>query len=285
MAFDFVSAFLVPAVSAGAVAIVVTRTVEFLGGRRGGVLGTAPTTIVPASVAFYANAVDEEAFRDAMWVVPSGMLLSALFLWLWRVLPPRIRVEPLALRLSLVSGASLGLWCVAALAVVAGVEVWQTAGGSMPWFAIGTFIFAWVVGLASCWVERPAPVGSRRVSRSALLARGGMAALAVGTAVAMQGIAGPFVAGVLSVFPAIFLTTMVSLWWSQGEAVHAGAVGPMMLGSTAVSAYALIATVSLPMWGAGWGATAAWFLSVLLVTVPSALLLERRPWDRSAMKS
>ena len=39
----------------------------------------------------------------------------------------------------------------------------------------------------------------------------------------------------------IFLTTMVSLWLSQGEAVPSGAVGPMMLGASSVAVYALLA--------------------------------------------
>ena len=41
---------------------------------------------------------------------------------------------------------------------------------------------------------------------------------------------GSIAAGVTAVFPAIFMTTMISLWLSQGEAVQVGAVGPMMLG-------------------------------------------------------
>ena len=36
--------------------------------------------------------------------------------------------------------------------------------------------------------------------------------------------------GLASVFPAIFLTTMVALWFSQDSSVSIGAAGPMMLG-------------------------------------------------------
>ena len=76
-------------------------------------------------------------------------------------------------------------------------------------------------------------------------------------------------AGVAAVFPAIFLTTMVSLWWSQGQAVPMGAVGPLVLGSGSVSAYALCAAFSLPALGPGWGSLVAWVAAVVVVTVPA----------------
>jgi hypothetical protein len=51
--------------------------------------------------------------------------------------------------------------------------------------------------------------------------------------------ASDFAAGLASAFPAIYGTTMVSLWWSQGSHVQSGAVGPMILGGTAVSGFAM----------------------------------------------
>ena len=63
------------------------------------------------------------------------------------------------------------------------------------------------------------------------ICRGLLAALAIGFSVSMAQLS-ELVAGVMSTFPAMFLTTMVGLWISQSEAVQAGAVGPMMLGTT-----------------------------------------------------
>ena len=86
----------------------------------------------------------------------------------------------------------------------------------------------------------------------------------------------PLVSGIASVFPAIFLTTMVSVWLAQGEAVQSGAVGPMMLGSTSVSVFALIAASVLhlgPLW---LGLGLSWIGSVLLVSIPAHLWLQRR---------
>ena len=98
-----------------------------------------------------------------------------------------------------------------------------------------------------------------------------LAATAIALSVLLAQSGSPLLAGIASVFPAIFLTTMVSVWLSQGEAVQAGAVGPMMLGSGAVSAYALIAVLSFEAYGPWLGALAAWGGSVVLCSVPAAL--------------
>jgi hypothetical protein len=55
-----------------------------------------------------------------------------------------------------------------------------------------------------------------------------------------------------------------------------GAVGPMMLGSTSVSAFALVAATVMPLAGPAAGAVLAWLGSVLLVTLPAWLFLESR---------
>jgi len=67
----------------------------------------------------------------------------------------------------------------------------------------------------------------------------------------------------------------VSLWLVQGEAVPAGAVGPMMLGSTSVAAYAVLAAFLLPAWGLWAGSLSAWLICALGITLPLTL------WTRS----
>ena len=76
-------------------------------------------------------------------------------------------------------------------------------------------------------------------------------------------------------FPAIYLTTMCSLWIAHGESVGAGAIGPMMLGGASVSTYAWFAAWWLPAFGPIAGTLAAWIVSVSLITVPSWLWLSR----------
>ena len=108
-----------------------------------------------------------------------------------------------------------------------------------------------------------------------LLCRGLLAAGAIGAAVFLAAVGGPLAAGVAAVFPAIFLTTMVSLWVSQGEAVQAGAVGPMMLGSTSVAVFCVLAAWTIPTLGVGWGTVSAWLGATLGATLPAWLWLHR----------
>jgi hypothetical protein len=149
---------------------------------------------------------------------------------------------------------------------------WPTAMVGGVALAIGGSL-----GVAACWTPPPAPAGSARVPRTVLLARAGLAAAAIGSALTLKATFGGLVAGIASVFPAIFLTTMVGLWLSQGAAVPLGAVGPMMLGATSVGLYALSALWTFPAFGPWAGAAASWLLAVGCGSFPAAVWLARRP--------
>lgn len=262
---------------AGLVAVAVTRLIERLGGLLGGLLGTLPSTIVPAALGIYAQTPDREAFVAAMCMTPVGMLINALFLWLWRALPPRL--PPLALRprVALLTGLTLGAWALAAAAAVLGVGSLRTRGTPMPAVGLSTTAAIVLVGILACLRPLPAPRGARPVGLLTLLARGSLAAVAIALSIALSAWGSPLLAGVATVFPAIFLTTMVSLWLAQGEAVPSGAVGPMMLGSASVAAFALLAAWLLPALGPAPGAALAWVLAAGGVTLPATLWLRSRP--------
>ncbi len=260
------------ALFAGVVAVGVTVAIERLGGRLGGLVGTLPSTIVPASLGIYAGtgASEHGAFAESMGAVPVGMLLNALFLLLWRELPPRLPAWSLRARLAAMVALSLGLWSVAAVGVVVTLSALQ--GSAFATGCVATAVML-AVGVAACRSGVPAPRGRRPTRLVALVMRGVLAASAIAAAVAIAQAGAEVAAGVASVFPAIFLTTMASLWWSQGEAVPAGAVGPMMLGSTAVAAYALFAAFALPALGPIAGSALSWLAAAAGVTVPAWLWL------------
>lgn len=253
------------AVAAGLVAIVATVAVERLGGRTGGVVATLPTTIVPASWGFVA--ASQLGWADAMAAVPVGMLVDAGFLWCWRVLPPRLPVVSMQRRLLMMVLASLAAWFVlAAFAMLA--ATWLDVAP----LALGLVAFAAHVGLGlyTTWAPFPAPKGGQRVAVWVLLSRGLLAGAAIAVSVVIAQSGWELAAGVASVFPAIFVTTMVALWWSQGEAVPLGAVGPIVLGSTAVSMYALVGIVVFEPLGLWVGTAVAWGTAVLTCSVPTA---------------
>ena len=333
---------------AGSVAVGATLAIERLGGRLGGVIGTLPTTIIPASWGMWValtpsgDPIDPhalEGFARSMYAVPVGMGLNAIFLWLWRVLPDLLisrdlrshalsasshdlsdpeselesalesareseretptetptetisafarlapptpdspdapPIEQLKL-VSILSGFTLSVWLLSALLWVWVAQRWIVSVEARALTAlIATFVMV-ALGLIVTSTHVPAPRGRRAVSRRTLLMRGLAAGLAVAGAVALSKSGAPTLAGVASVFPAIFWTTMVSLWLSQGSAVPTGAVGPMMLGSSSVSLFAILAPTLYPMWGAGLGALGAWLIAALGASTPSYLWLRRR---------
>ena len=136
---------LVPALAAGIVAILATVAIERLGGRRGGLLGSLPTTVVPAALGFWWGAASVTHFRDALYVVPAGMLVNALFLWCWRSLPPRLPKWPLGVRLAAMVIVSMTAWAGGALLLLEATSFYRDAGRPMaPW---GWAFFAASVGV------------------------------------------------------------------------------------------------------------------------------------------
>lgn len=264
------------AVAAGSVAILSTVAVERLGGRKGGLVATLPTTIVPASIGIAAASSDPGPFVDSMSSIPAGMWVNVVFLLCWRVFPQHLPTGTLLQRLMMMVGVAMGVWVLLATVLVWGLHSVTAWGGTVV--DVGRVSAAGTLGLGlfATWSARPAPAGQRAVSPWVLASRGVLAALAVAAAVGLASVAGPLIAGVAAVFPAIFLTSMVSLWWSQGEAVQGGAVGPMMLGASSVSAYALLAADLFPLFGPTWGAVAAWLGAVTLLTLPSSAYLRWR---------
>jgi hypothetical protein len=263
-------------VFAGVIAVAATIAIERLGGRVGGLIATIPSTIVPASLGIAAGSPSVEATRIALYAIPTGMLLNAGFLWLWRTLPPLLPSGSLRRRLAVMTTLSLSAWFLGAWAAVAGLHAIGTLGASAMavagWSVTGAM---GVVGVLACRSNPPAPRGSRPVSVGTLVLRGSLAASAIGVAVILAAVGGATAAGIASVFPAIFATTMVSLWLAQGEAVPAGAVGPMMLGAAAVAMYACLAAWSLPALGPVAGVGVAWLGAVVTTTLPAGVWLGR----------
>lgn len=265
-----------PALAAGLVAVLVTVAIERWGGRVGGVLGTMPSTIVPAAVGIWSQSASVDDFIAAMAVTPVGMWVDVMFLWSWRVLPGWVGGDGGTTTLVRVLVSSIALWSAAALSVVMLLGWARASGVPLPPIGIAALLLSVVFGVIACRSNPPTPGGSRPVRGRTLIARGTLAGLAIGVSVLFARVGGPLLAGVAAVFPAIFITTMVSLWWSQGRAVQAGAVGPMMLGASSVSAYALFAGVLLPMLGGVTGSVVAWLAALVVVTLPSWAWLSAR---------
>ena len=259
-------------VFAGLVAILVTIAIEKFGGFIGGVLGTVPSTIVPAAAGVYALESDE-ALTASMSIVPIGMLINGMFLGVWIILPRYIASDSYKLPITVV--LSLFTWVI--LALFGLFIARQATGGIISEVMLGVIGLVLLATLAIMFnaKNRAAPKGTNKVPLMILSIRGIAAGLAIAGCLLLAEIGLPFVAGLASAFPAIFLTSMVALWISQGPQVPQGAAAPMMLGGASVSVYALIAMWALPSFGIIIGSVTAWLGAVGLWTIPAFFLLRK----------
>ena len=266
---DFYFQIIGSALFAGFVAICVTVAIEKFGGVVGGILGTIPTTIVPAAIGIYLSADNSDAYLISMCIVPIGMFLNACFLGVWKIIPGKISGYSSGKKLSVTLLAALTFWVVAGVLMIWFSEELLSRNVDPLTIAIVATACLLAMGILVTWRGESGPRGNREVSSWVLLLRGLAAAIAIGVAVWLSGVGLPLLSGLISVFPAIFLTSMVALWISQGEDVPTGAAGPMMLGGGSVSAYAIVAMWSLPVLGVWVGSAVAWVGSIVLWSLPA----------------
>ncbi|MFM8872738.1 MAG: hypothetical protein ACKOJI_05185 [Phycisphaerales bacterium] len=266
-----------PALAASGVAILATLAVERLGGRTGGILSSIPTTIVPAAIGLWDGGADPERFRRSMAFVPVGIVLNAGYLLLWRVVPARVGMLTRRHLLAWTVVVSLGAWFAAAFLVSVAHEWVAPTVDTALWIGAAAAAAGLSLAIAANRVPHPAPAGRRRVGPLVLAARGVAAGLAIGVAVALSRSGLPIASSMAAVFPAIFTTIMVATWLSQGAQVPTGAVGPMMLGTLSVSAYALLASWAFPAMHVAAAAAFCWIVATVTVSVPGFLWLRRRP--------
>ena len=264
------STIIIYAFFAGFVAILVTVAIERFGGFIGGVLGTVPSTIMPAAAGVYA--LDGgETLRSSMSVVPLGMLINGLFLSVWIVFPNYISRKSWKLPSTIIF--SLSIWFILAWF---GLLIAKFATEEL----ISEFTFG-IIGLIALAILSvifninltESPKGANKVPIIVLSIRGVAAGFAIAVCLILAQSGVPFIAGIASAFPAIFLTSMVALWISQGPQVPQGAAAPMMLGGASVSVYALISMYAIPYFGIILGSIITWLLAVILWTIPAFVIL------------
>ena len=173
-------------------------------------------------------------------------------------------------------GLSLGFWILAALVLVLVREALSPNMTRDVLVGVVALMTTVVLGVRACRDAPPAPKGNRRVGFRVLLLRGIGAGAAIACGVALGRAGWMTAAGMASVFPAIFLTSMLATWMAQGRAVPIGASGPMMLGSVAVSIYALVCAFTMPWAGSVWGSILGWVAGSVFGSLPAYLWLRKQ---------
>ena len=262
-----INAVIIPSISAGVIAVLASVAVERFGGRTGGALATIPSTVIPTAIGFYE--VDSGAgFLKAMAVIPVGMLASAGFLAIWRLLPARLHSLTSSAKLAVTIFVSVLAWLLCA-AIVAGIQrSFDPSPGAAVVWGVCAIVATLLLGLFLLREKVNSPKGKRKVGALQLFLRGAASIIAIGAALIIAKSGMPVIGGLVSAFPAIFLTTMVGTWIAQGHEVPIGAVAPMVMGATSVGLFALMTIWLFPLVGPILGVIVAWILAVSFVTVP-----------------
>ena len=125
---------------------------------------------------------------------------------------------------------SLVVWFVGAVVMVLLQQGAAKIGMSMYAFGACVLLVTISCGVCLSWSLPPTPAGKNKVKWYVHLARGFVASLAIFASGVLSQSGSGVAAGAVSTFPAMFITTMVSVSLAQGADVSTGAIGPLLLG-------------------------------------------------------
>lgn len=258
-------------ITSGGVAVTVCALIERYGGALGGVLGTMPGTITPASLGLWYARSSLASFRMSLASAPIGLGVNALFLMTWRYGPSFLPVGTSLRRLMAMVVISLFTWTALAVPAMFMVHNAQQQMRERMVYVAGlvSAFMVFGIGLAGTWSLKPRSTGLKQVGWPTQCARGLLAFAAVSSAVFVSHLI-PAIGGLMVVWPAVMLTTMVALWLAHGETVPSTAASSMVLGLAAPMLFCGLACVLYPVMGATIGCMTSWVLSVCLGTVPLA---------------
>lgn len=254
--FQIIAPFLL---SCGVV-ILITVLAERYGTKAGGILGTLPSTIVVAFLFIALNKGTAFAARAAV-VVPAEMGINIVFLFIFSLLAHRSVYGALAL--------SLFIWMLLSF-ILYMAELENIALSMVVYFAVMLSAFFFLE-------KRKRVPSSGRVavhySATKLLFRGVFAGIVIAIAVALANI-GEMMSGIFSVFPAIFLSTMLIFIREHGPAFTGSMGKAMILGTLSVMSYGVCIHFFYPTAGIWVGSAAAY--AVALTVTLSLFMLRKR---------
>ena len=257
---DILIQFVLPFIIAAAVVVGITVIAEKFGTKVGGILGTVPSTIVVAFVFISINRGEVFASNSAS-VVPAEMAINLVFLFLFTLLSKGSTWKALTI--------SLSVWALlSSVLLISNLQViWLTL---VIYYVTVTVLF-----LILEKKVKMKSAGSVKVKYTAgkIAFRGLFAGFIIGVSVLLSNI-GEVISGIFSVFPAIFLSTMVITIREHGSSFSGGIGKSMILGSQTVVLYAAAIHFLYPVLGTIWGSVLSYAISMIMVAL--LLLLRNR---------
>lgn len=216
-----------------AMAILVALLIETFGGAVGSILGTVPSTIIPSAYVILTELTNTEEDRtNTMLACIFGMFATdVLFMPTWKVIPKRLPKKwSNGMKIFVTLVISIMFWFIGAFLVTMLQEYLTGLGVSMWAFGIGVIVVTAIIGAWLCWSLPPTPAGKNKVKWYTHLTRGFAASICIFISGVLSQSGAGKIAGIMTTFPAIFATTMVSVSLAQGADVSTGAIGPLIMG-------------------------------------------------------
>lgn len=222
---------------------------ERLGSRLGGLVANLPSNIL-VSLLFMALTRGPGYAALAAESIPVGMAVDTLFLLALVAALKRGLVPALA--------AGLAAWFAAAALAVALPPI------PLPWALLLYLVVCGASFMVADLVLKVRAVPKKAVPfrPSTILARALFAGTIVAGAVAAAQFAPPYLTGIVSVFPAVLLSTMTILARAQGRDFARATGKVLILSSSNIIVYGLAVALLFPLAGAWWGSLVAFAAAV-----------------------
>ncbi len=242
----------IPFILSALIVILSTIIAEKYGTKTGGVIGTLPTTIV---IAFLFIALDKgvQFASESVLIVPAEMGLNLIFLLIFALLSQKN----------------------IAIALTGALLTWVTLTTILYFLDINSIVVSFVIYLVSfilsfLILDKKKKITSQdtlpvHYTLLKLLSRGLIAGIVIAIAVSFSNI-GVMFSGIFSVFPAIFLSTMLISLREHGPKFTGALAKGMVYGSPSVVSYGMGIYYLYPLIGITMGTIGA-FLIGLLVTL------------------
>jgi hypothetical protein len=245
--------FAIPFITAAIAVIIITLIAERYGTKKGGILGTLPSTIMIAYL-FIAYNEGVRIATQSVAVVPAEMGVNVIFLLLFAIFAYRSMAFALAVSLSVWTMLSLLLLIINLENLLASLLI---------------FIFGFLVAMFVLeWKKKTPSIGRVRTCYTPvrILLRGLFAGVVIGVAVLLSNV-GAVLSGILSAFPVIFLSTMIIAMREQGPGFAGAIAKSMIFGSPSVVCYTIAIFFFYPVYGIIIGTIGAFVLSFIVTMI------------------
>jgi len=244
---------IIPFVLSAVIIILITIIAERYGTKTGGILGTIPSTIIVAFIFISLNRGVYFASQSAV-VVPAEMGVNLVFLFIFAILSYRSMYIAITTSLTVWILLTSLLFVLSLENIFISIAIYAAA-----------LIFTFMVLER---VKKTPSIGSVVVHYTPMkiILRGLLAGTVIAIAVFLSNI-GAVLSGIFSVFPAIFLSTMLISLREHGPNFVEGIAKSMIFGSQSVMIYAVGVYFFYPMYGVILGSVFSFGISIFVMII------------------